>query len=214
MNIEVTSKPQAIDQIDRKILQLQMERMSVARDEKKEDRSSARVASLDSQISILQKNAQQMHESWEAEKAGVMRLQDLKNQIDSATTDMEKKERSFDLLSAAKLKYETIPELRKALTEEELNYAKSDRQLLRDTVTENDIEKIVSLWTGIPISKLAEAESKKLLALRDELDRRVIGQGNATKVVAEAIQRSRAGMADPNKPIASLAFLGPTGMQY
>jgi ATP-dependent Clp protease ATP-binding subunit ClpB len=212
LNIEVTSKPQAIDEIDRKIIQLQMERMSVARDDVKDEKVVSRVASLDEQILALQKSGQGLRESWEAEKAGVMRLQDLKNQIDIATTDMEKKERSFDLLNAAKLKYETIPELRKALQDEEVNYAASERRMLRDTVTENDIEKIVASWTGIPMSKLAQGESQKLLSLRDDLDKRIIGQSNATKVVAEAIQRSRAGMSDPNKPIASLAFLGPTGV--
>lgn len=211
LNIEVSSKPQAIDEIDRKIIQLQMERMSVARDEEKDSHTS-RVSAIDAQISGLQKESQGLRESWEAEKAGVMKLQELKNQIDAATTEMEKKERAFDLLNAAKLKYETIPELRRALKEEEINYASSERRMLRDTVTADDIGRIVSAWTGIPVAKMGKGESEKLLTLQDDLDKRVIGQTNATKAVAEAIQRSRAGMSDPNRPIASLVFLGPTGV--
>jgi ATP-dependent Clp protease ATP-binding subunit ClpB len=211
LNIEVSSKPQEVDDIDRKIIQLEMERMSVARDGVAEDKSLSRVAALDQQIATLKKKGQELRESWEAEKAGVSRLQDIKNQIDSATTEMEKKERSFDLLNASKLKYETLPALRKMLHDEEVNYAASERRMVRDTVTEDDIEGIVSLWTGIPVSKLVQAESQKLLMLRSDLEKRVIGQKDATKVVAEAIQRSRAGMSDPSKPIASLVFLGPTG---
>lgn len=211
LNIEVSSKPQAIDDMDRKIIQLEMERMSIARDNDKEEKSLSRVSALEAQISALKKQGQGLRESWEAEKAGVTKLQELKNEIDAATTDMEKKERSFDLLNAAKLKYETIPALRKSLLDEEKNYAAAERRILRDTVTEDDIENIVAHWTGVPVAKLAQGESQKLLSLREDLDRRVIGQENATRVVAEAIQRSRAGMSDPNKPIASLAFLGPTG---
>ena len=209
LNIEVTSKPQAIDELERKLIQLQMERMSIARDEGKE--AISRVAAIDIQISQLNKESQGLRQSWEAEKAGVMKLQDLKNKLDAANTDLEKFERSSDLLSAAKLKYEVIPKLKKELAEEESHYSNSTRLMLRDTVGEDDIAAIVSSWTGVPISKLLQGELQKLLHLQEELEKRVVGQKEACRVVAEAIQRSRAGMSDPNRPIATLAFLGPTG---
>jgi ATP-dependent Clp protease ATP-binding subunit ClpB len=211
LNIEVTSKPQVIDELDRRLLQLQMERMSVARDEGN-DASNARVKQIDDQIAKIQRESQGLRESWEAEKAGVMRLQELKNQLDVAQLDLEKAERLSDLLKAAQLKYDKIPALKRELAAEEATYSNTTRQLLRDTVGEEDIAGIVSSWTGIPISKLMQGEMQKLLHLQDELNKRVIGQNEATRAVSEAIQRSRAGMSDPNRPIATLAFLGPTGV--
>lgn len=159
-----------------------------------------------------------MKSRWDAERAGVHRLQELKNQIDATHTAIAKAEREYDLNQAAILKYGTLPDLEKQLKAEEELYENEKlhnykgRRLLRDTVTEDDIGLIVSKWTGIPISKLLQNEMEKLLHLQEDLDKRVIGQGEATRVVAEAIQRSRAGMADPTKPIATLAFLGPTGV--
>merc|ERR1711871_977597 len=145
---------------------------------------------------------------------------DIKNNIDSVQTEIAKAEREYDLNTAAILKYGKLPELLKELEAEEELYAnkqgsqtvaKGDR-LLRDTVSEDDIAGIVATWTGIPVNKLLEGEMEKLLRLQEELDKRVIGQSDATKIVAEAVQRSRAGMSDPTKPIATLAFLGPTGV--
>lgn len=211
LNIEVTSKPQVIDEFDRRLLQLQMERMSVARDEGN-DTSNARIKQIDDQIAKIKRESQGLRESWEAEKAGVMRLQELKNQLDVAQQDLEKAERTSDLLKAAQVKYDKIPALKRQLATEEATYSNTTRHLLRDTVGEDDIAGIVSSWTGIPVSKLMQGEMQKLLSLQDELDKRVIGQKEATRAVAEAIQRSRAGMSDPNRPIATLAFLGPTGV--
>ena len=214
LKIEVTSKPQAIDELDRRIIQLQMERLSVARDEKE---GSPRIAGLDKQIQALQREQEGLRSRWELERAGVTRLQDLKNQIDSIQTQIAKAEREYDLNTAAVLKYGSLPELQLQLKEEEDIYAKKEAnkaittQMIRDTVGEDDIAGIVSKWTGIPVSKLMEGEMQKLLKLQDELDKKVIGQRDATQVVAEAIQRSRAGLSDPTKPIATLAFLGPTG---
>merc|ERR1711871_1223011 len=145
---------------------------------------------------------------------------DIKNNVDSVQTEIAKAEREYDLNTAAILKYGKLPELLKELEAEEELYAnkqgsqtvaKGDR-LLRDTVSEDDIAGIVATWTGIPVNKLLEGEMEKLLRLQEELDKRVIGQSDATKIVAEAVQRSRAGMSDPTKPIATLAFLGPTGV--
>jgi ATP-dependent Clp protease ATP-binding subunit ClpB len=228
LNIEITSKPQVVDEIDRKLIQLQMERMSIARDNTDPDR----LQKLDSTIKDLQRQQQDLKGKWDAERAGVTRVQDLKNQIDTITSQLERAERTGDYNKAAELKYGTLPELQKTLQEEA---QKMDQQrledvsgdsLLRDTVTEDDIavcipvhlrfsshssQAVVSAWTGIPVSKLMKSEMQKLLHLKEELDKRVVGQEEATKVVAEAIQRSRAGLSDPTKPIAALAFLGPTG---
>jgi len=212
LKIEVSSKPEVVDELDRKIIQLQMERLSVARD----DAQSPRVQAIDSQIELLQRQQQELTARWNQEKAGVTRLQELKNQIDSTNIAIAKAEREYDLNQAAILKYGTLPDLQKKLKEEEDNYSKynisSSDRMLRDVVGEDDIAHIVSSWTGIPINKLLEGEMDKLLKLQQELDSRVVGQKEATKVVAEAIQRSRAGMSDPSKPIATLAFLGPTGV--
>jgi len=208
LNIEVTSKPQDMDELDRRIIQLQMERLSIARDEA----GSSRLDELDRSISSLQRDQQEMKSRWELERAGVNRLQEIKNQIDATLTQIAQAERQYDLNGAAMLKYGKLPELRKQLVQEEELYSKSSTRMLRDTVGEDDIAGIVSSWTGIPISKLLEGEMKKLLRLQEELDKRVVGQREATRVVSEAIQRSRAGMSDPSKPIATLAFLGPTGV--
>lgn len=159
-----------------------------------------------------------MRGRWELERAGVNRLQELKNEIDATLTAITKAERDFRLTEAATMKYGKLPELRKQLEEEEKlsEGGKYDKitggKMLRDIVGEDDIALIVSSWTGIPVSKLLQSEMQKLLNLQNELDQRVIGQREATKVVAEAIQRSRAGLSDPLKPIATLAFLGPTGV--
>ena len=215
LNIELTSKPQAIDELDRRIIQLQMERLSIARDEHE---GSPRIISLDSQINTLQRQQEALTSRWELERAGVTRLQDIKNQIDEMMTKIAKAEREYDLNSAAVLKYGELPELQKQLIQEEELYTnngakqETTERMLNDTVMEDDIAAIVSTWTGIPVSKLLEGEMQKLLKLQEELDKKVIGQKDATKVVAEAIQRSRAGMSDPSKPIATLAFLGPTGV--
>jgi ATP-dependent Clp protease ATP-binding subunit ClpB len=214
LNIEVTSKPQAIDELDRRIIQLQMERLSLERDEA----GSKRLAQLDKDITRLSREVEGLNSRWEAERSGVTSIQALKNQIDQTQTDIDKAEREYDLNEAAVLKYGKLPELLKKLEQEEATYAENEAKadigtrMLRDTVVDDDIADIVSQWTGIPTSKLLQGEMAKLLLLQDELDQSVIGQSEATAVVAEAIQRSRAGMADPTKPIATLAFLGPTGV--
>jgi ATP-dependent Clp protease ATP-binding subunit ClpB len=216
LNIEITSKPQAIDELDRKIIQLQMERLSIARDE---DTGSKRLTNLDNQISSLTRQQEELRSRWELERSGVTKIQEIKNEIDSVQTEIAKAEREYDLNTAAVLKYGKLPELQKQLEEEEEIYAtaqsattKSTDRMVTDTVGDDDIAGIVATWTGIPVTKLLQGEMQKLLSLQDELDKSVIGQPEATRVVAEAIQRSRAGMADPSKPIATLAFLGPTGV--
>eukprot|EP00595_Chromulina_sp_UTEXLB2642_P003755 CAMPEP_0196765634 /NCGR_PEP_ID=MMETSP1095-20130614/10246_1 /TAXON_ID=96789 ORGANISM="Chromulina nebulosa, Strain UTEXLB2642" /NCGR_SAMPLE_ID=MMETSP1095 /ASSEMBLY_ACC=CAM_ASM_000446 /LENGTH=814 /DNA_ID=CAMNT_0042124011 /DNA_START=196 /DNA_END=2637 /DNA_ORIENTATION=- len=210
LNIEVTSKPQAIDDLDRRIIQLQMERLSISRD----DPNSNRLISIDQQLNLLNREVEELKRRWELERAGVTKLQEIKNQIDLTITQIAKAERDYDLNNAAVLKYGTLPELQRQLKIEEdlISSGEISSRMIRDTVSEDDIAAVVSVWTGVPISKLLEGESQKLLRLQEELDKRVIGQHEATRVVAEAIQRSRAGMSDPSKPIATLAFLGPTGV--
>lgn len=213
LKIELTSKPEAIDELDRKIIQLQMERLSISRDED----TSPRLTVIDEQINGFQKTQEGLRSRWDQERAGVSRLQDLKEKIDEMTFAIQKAEREFDLNQAAVLKYGKLPALQKEYKDEEDLYSTTSNTLganrmLRDTVGEDDIALIVSSWTGIPITKLMQGEMQKLLKLQDDLDERVVGQKQATKVVAEAIQRSRAGMSDPSKPIATLAFLGPTGV--
>jgi len=211
LNIDLTSKPTAVDELDRRILQLQMERISVSRDG---ESGSAKTKDIDSKVSELTRQQQDLTDRWNLEKAGVLKIQEVKNLIETAKTDIAKAEREYDLNQAAVLKYGTLPELQKRLSEEERLYlgTDTDRRLLRDTVTEDDIAAIVSSWTGVPVSRIATSEMQKLLKLQQALDLRVIGQPEATKVVSEAIQRSRAGLSDPSKPIACLAFLGPTGV--
>jgi ATP-dependent Clp protease ATP-binding subunit ClpB len=231
LNIEVTSKPQAIDELDRKIIQLQMERLSMARDEKQgSSQPSGRLAKLDETIAALQREQEDLTSRWQLEKSGVGRIQELKNAIDNAQTEIQRAERESNLQRASELKYGTLPELRKELEAEEALYEESKKaleaaaasgdgseedrshKLIHDTVTEDEIADIVGRWTGIPVSKLLEGEMQKLLSLESKLSERVVGQEEAARVVAEAIQRSRAGMSDPSKPIATLAFLGPTGV--
>jgi len=212
LKIDLTSKPEIIDEIDRKVIQLQMERLSIARD----NEDSSRLRAVDQQIESLTREQQELTDAWNAERSGVSRLQEIKNEIDQANTELAKAEREYDLNSAAVLKYGKIPELQKSLAEEEERVDNSSKNkktsMVTDTVTEDNIAEIVGRWTGIPMNNLLEDDAAKLLRLQDELDARVVGQSEATQVVAEAIQRSRAGMADPSKPIATLAFLGPTGV--
>jgi ATP-dependent Clp protease ATP-binding subunit ClpB len=200
-------------------LNICVERLSVARDEAE---GSARLAALDAAIDDVKKKEEEVTSKWNLEKAGVNKIQEIKNQIDTTQTQIAKAQREYDLNTAAQLKYGKLPDLMKQLEAEEKLYAESQRnhvvaptatsRLVHDTVTEDHIANIVAAWTKIPISKLLESEQRKLLNLQNELDKFVVGQAAATKVVAEAIQRSRAGLSDPMRPIATLAFLGPTGV--
>ena len=183
--------------------------MSIARD----NTDPGRLRTLDETIKGLQRQQQELKAKWDTERAGVNRLQEIKNQIDATVTQLERAERQSDLNKAAELKYGVLPSLQKQLKEEE-ERAESNKdqiRMLNDTVSEDEIAAVVAAWTGIPVSKLLRSEMQKLLHLQAELSKRVVGQEEATRVVAEAIQRSRAGLSDPSKPIATLAFLGPTG---
>ena len=213
LKMESTSKPEELDEIDRKILQLEMERLSL---QKESDLASLeRLDRLQKELADFKETQATLNAQWTREKEILDHRKHLKNEIDRVTVDIQNAERDYDLDRAAELNYGKLPDLKRQLqaTEEQINDVQtSGRSLLREEVTEEDIAEIISKWTGIPISKLVESEMQKLLLLEEELHQRVIGQEEAVTAVADAIQRSRAGLADPNRPTASFIFLGPTGV--
>jgi ATP-dependent Clp protease ATP-binding subunit ClpB len=213
LKMEITSKPEELDEIDRKILQLEMERLSLRNES--DPASRERLERLEKELANLKEDQANLAAQWQSEKQIIDQIQATKEEIDRVNTEIQQAERNYDLNRAAELKYGKLTDLQRQLQETEAKLAESQtsgRSLLREEVTEADIAEIISKWTGIPISKLVESEKEKLLHLEDELHQRVIGQDEAVTAVADAIQRSRAGLADPNRPIASFIFLGPTGV--
>ncbi|PHU27528.1 Chaperone protein ClpB3, chloroplastic [Capsicum chinense] len=213
LKMEITSKPTALDEINRAVLKLEMERLSLTNDT---DRASKdRLNRLETELSLLKERQAELTEQWEHEKTVMTRIQSVKEEIDRVNLEIQQAEREYDLNRAAELKYGSLNTLQRQLeaAEKELDdYMKSGKSMLREEVTGNDIAEIVSKWTGIPVSKLQQSEREKLLHLEEELHKRVVGQDPAVRSVAEAIQRSRAGLSDPHRPIASFMFMGPTGV--
>lgn len=220
---ELTSKPVILDQIDRRVLQLEMERLSLSSDYESEDSKDAvraegvRLTGIDKELDELKTQQEDLNLRWMAEKGGVDRLKDLKNEIAKVQNEIEKCERDFDLNTAAELKYAKLPALEKQLAQieaisEERGELGDGEPMLRDEVVAEDIANVVAVWTGIPSDKLLGSERDKVLTMASTLNKRVIGQDQAIEVVTEAVQRSRAGLNDPTKPIASMIFLGPTGV--
>jgi len=220
---ELTSKPTILDEIDRRIIQLEMERLSLQSDYEKDDIDSkekkenqTRLSGIDHELEDLRKQQQELNLKWMAEKGGVDRIKDIKSEIAEVELEIEKCEREFDLNKAAELKYAKLPPLMEeletleSLAEEE--GLQDGERMLRDEVVADDIAAVVGTWTGIPPNKLLESERNRILSMADNLRERVVGQDEAIQVVTEAVQRSRAGLNDPSKPIASLIFLGPTGV--
>ncbi|GIL45618.1 hypothetical protein Vafri_2821 [Volvox africanus] len=223
LKMEITSKPLALDEIDRKVLQLEMERLSLDKAAGSDRGAAARLSALDDELSRLKGEQQIITEQWQREKADMSRMQDLKEEIERVNIEIAQAERDYDLNRAAELKYGTLLNLQNQLKTAEDALARKAKEsgngsnsnvnkLLKEEVTEQDIAEIISKWTGIPVAKLVESEREKLLHLAGELHKRVIGQDDAVEAVADAIQRSRAGLSDPNRPIASFMFLGPTGV--
>jgi ATP-dependent Clp protease ATP-binding subunit ClpB len=213
LKMEITSKPEELDEIDRKILQLEMERLSLQKET--DPASIERLERLEKELANLKEEQSALNAQWQSEKDLIVRLQEIKEEIDRVNLEIQQAERNYDLNRAAELKYGKLIELQRDLqvAEKHLSEAQhSGKSLLREEVTESDIAEIISKWTGIPVSKLVESEKEKLLHLEDELHKRVVGQEEAVTAVADAIQRSRAGLSDPNRPIASFIFLGPTGV--
>ena len=208
---EMDSMPTEMDEIARKIMQLEIEEAALKKET--DSVSAAHLADLQKELADQRDRFAQMKAQWENEKGGISRVQDLRAQMEQLKAEIENAERQYDLNKAAELKYGKLPELQKQLDAAE-NSAQtgSDARLLRDAVTEDEIARIVARWTGIPVTKLMEGDREKLLHLDDTLHRRVIGQDEAVEKVSEAILRSRAGIQDPNRPIGSFLFLGPTGV--
>ncbi|WOB44997.1 ATP-dependent chaperone ClpB [Thermoleptolyngbya oregonensis NK1-22] len=213
LKMEITSKPEELDEVDRKILQLEMEKLSL---QKETDTASRdRLERLEKELADLKETQTALNAQWDAEKGIIQDIQRIKQEIEKVNIEIQQAERDYDLNRAAELKYGKLASLQKELADAETRLTQtqtSGKSLLREEVTESDIAEIISKWTGIPVSKLVESEMQKLLHLEDELHRRVIGQDEAVTAVADAIQRSRAGLSDPNRPIASFIFLGPTGV--
>ncbi len=209
---EMESMPIELDEISRKIMQNEIEEAALQRDESegsKEDLEKVR-----NELKMLREKFQNMKAKWDAEKKGAEKITKLKSKIDETNAQIEQAERVYDLNKAAELKYSTLPNLQKVLEQEEKEFEKSQGKstLVRNKVTEDEIEKNVSKWTGIPVTKLAQGEREKILKLESILHESVMGQDEAVKKVSDAIIRSRAGIANPNRPIGSFLFLGPTGV--
>jgi ATP-dependent Clp protease ATP-binding subunit ClpB len=213
LKMEITSKPEELDEVDRKVLQLEMERLSL---QKESDLGSReRLERLEKELADLKESQSELNAQWQAEKDVINQIQKLKEELDRVNIEIQQAERDYDLNRAAELKYGKSTDLQRQLQEAEQQLIQTQttgKSMLREEVTESDIAEIISKWTGIPISKLVESEMQKLLNLEDELHKRVVGQAEAVTAVADAIQRSRAGLADPNRPTASFIFLGPTGV--
>ena len=208
---EMDSMPTELDVVRRKIIQMEIEEAALKNEE--DELSKARLAELQKELAESRDKFNSMKAKWENEKNAIGRVQQLREKIETINREIETAEQNYELEKAAKLKYGDLPEAKKQLEQEEkLAQNAKDGSLLRNKVTEEEIARIIERWTGIPVSKLMQGEREKLLHLEDILHKRVIGQDEAVRVVSEAILRSRAGIQDPNRPIGSFLFLGPTGV--
>ena len=213
LKMEITSKPEELDEVDRKILQLEMERLSIEKDD--DAISKERLDKLEKELADLKEEQSEINAQWQSEKEVIDQIRDLKEEINAVNLEIEQSERNYDLNRAAELRYGKLTELQSEVVEIEQKLAErqtTGKSLLREEVLESDIAEIIAKWTGIPLRKLIESEKSKLLNLEAELHERVIGQEEAVTAVADSIQRSRAGLADPQRPTASFIFLGPTGV--
>jgi ATP-dependent Clp protease ATP-binding subunit ClpB len=213
IHTEMDSMPTELDELNRRIMQLEIEEVSLKKETDKI--SQDHLADLQKELAELRDSFNEMKAKWENEKNAISHVQKIREEIDQVKGQIEAATRSYDLNKAAELQYGRLPELQKQLQEQEALASaakKSDNKLLRDQVTEEEITKIVARWTGIPVAKLLEGEREKLLKLADILHERVIGQDEAVEKVAESILRSRAGIQNPDRPIGSFLFLGPTGV--
>ena len=209
VRINIDSMPAEVEEVDRKIKQLEIEKQAISKED--DDASRARLADLEEELSNLKEKNATMRAQWEQEKKEISDSKTVKQQIEDLNLEIDAAMRQSDYEKVAQLKYGRLPELQKKLTETKEKFS-GDERMLREQVDEPEIAEVVSKWTGIPVSKLVEAEREKLLRLSDELHRRVIGQDEAVESVAEAVMRARAGLKDPNRPIGSFIFMGPTGV--
>ena len=212
LRIEIDSLPEEIDDLEREILQLEIEKQALSRE--KDKKSKVRLDEIEKRIADLKETSSAMKAKWQSEKAEIEKMRTGKEELEQAKLELEQARQAGDLNQAAELQYGKIPELEKMLGEEQtrLEELQSDGVMLKEEVDEEDIAEIVAKWTGIPVSKMLEGEMQKLLKMEDNLRHRVIGQDEGLLAVANAVRRSRAGLQDPNRPIGSFIFLGPTGV--
>lgn len=209
IRMEIDSKPEVMDKLERRLIQLKIEREALSKE--KDAASRKRLTALQEEVDKLEKEYSDLEEVWKAEKAVVYGAQHIKEEIERARIEIETATRAHDLARVSELQYGRIPELEAQLkVADEAEH--QEMQLLRNKVTEEEVAEVVSQWTGIPVAKMLEGERDKLLRMEDELQKRVVGQDEAVKVVSDAIRRSRAGLSDPNRPNGSFLFLGPTGV--
>ena len=209
LRIEIDSLPEEIDELERRAMQLEIELTSLAKES--DDASAARRDVLERELAELRERSSGMKAQWQAEKAKINAVQDLKERLDAARHDAERAEREADLQRAAELRYGEIPELERELAQAE-QHSEGDGAFLKEEVTPEDVAEVVARWTGIPVSRLLEGEVEKLVHMEERLHRRVIGQDEAVSAVSSALRRSRAGLQDPDRPIGTFLFLGPTGV--
>ena len=212
LRTEIDSKPLALDEVDRQIMQLEIEREALKRE--KDKASKERLKKLEKELADLNERSRELHARWSTEKEAIANLQSVKEQIEQTRLDIERAERNSDLEAAARLRYGTLRELEDQLIEQEqrIKELQGEDALLKEEVDSEEIAEIVSRWTGIPISRLLEGEMEKLVHMEERLHQRVVGQDKALAAVSNAVRRSRAGMQDPDRPIGSFIFLGPTGV--
>ena len=210
LRMQVDSKPEALDELDRKIIQLKIEREALRKET--DDASKDRLSALENELTALEEDAAALTTKWESEKASLSDAQKLKEELDQARIELERAQRTGDLAKAGELSYGLIPELEKKLSEVEAAGDARENELVHEAVTPENIAHVISRWTGIPVDKMLEGEREKLLRMEDELGKTVVGQGEAVHAVSTAVRRARAGLQDPNRPIGSFMFLGPTGV--
>ena len=212
LRMELDSMPAEIDAVDRQLTQMQIEEQALMKED--DEASKERLATLRGEIAITREKLDGMKASWQNEKASVDRVQDLKGQIEDAKAEVDRAIRDGDLARASELRYSTIPTLQRQYDEAEtdLSQRQDEGGILKEEVTPEEIAEVVSTWTGVPVSKMMQGEIEKLKNLEEQLHQRVIGQNEAVRAVAAAVRRSRAGLSDPNRPIGSFFFLGPTGV--
>ncbi len=210
IRIEIDSKPEAMDRLERRLIQLKIEREALNKEA--DEASKKRLATLEDEIAEIEREYNEMEQVWNAEKSAVEGATGIKESLEQARQELETARRAGDLTRMSELQYGRIPELEQKLEAATQAEGKTEMQLLRNSVTEEEVAEVVSKWTGIPVSKMLEGEREKLLRMEEALGERVIGQAEAVEAVANAIRRSRAGLADPNRPNGSFLFLGPTGV--
>jgi ATP-dependent Clp protease ATP-binding subunit ClpB len=212
LRIEIDSLPQEIDQLEREILQLEIERQALGREE--DEKSKSRLKDIEQRIADLKEKSSGMKAKWQSEKEEIERMREAKNELEQLRLQLDQARNAGDLTRAAEIQYGKIPELEQTLAQEQQKLLELQRDgvMLKEEVDEEDVAEVVAKWTGVPVSKMLEGEMQKLVTMEERLRQRVIGQDEALTAVANAVRRARAGLQDPNRPVGSFIFLGPTGV--